>query len=139
MYRGTSSGFSVNPGVTPPAGTSTKNSYSSTGLSPSTTYYYKVAAVDNAGNIGALSSEKSGTTADSQGGGGKDTKPPGKVNSLSIKTISNSQLDLKWSKVRDSDFNHYNVYIGTSSKFSVKQEVTSPMGTSTTTPTTVLV
>ena len=43
VYRGTTSGFSVTPGVTPPAGTSTANSYSSTGLSPSTTYYYKVA------------------------------------------------------------------------------------------------
>ena len=31
-------------------------------MNPSTTYYYKVAAVDNAGNIGPLSSEKSATT-----------------------------------------------------------------------------
>ena len=62
IYRGTSSGFSVTPGVTSPAGTSTANSYSSTGLSPSTTYYYKVAAVDNAGNIGPLSAEKSAAT-----------------------------------------------------------------------------
>ena len=58
-----SSGFSVNPGVTVPTGTPTTNSYSNTGLSASTKYYYKVAAVDNAGNIGALSSENSGTTA----------------------------------------------------------------------------
>ena len=62
VYRGTSSGFSVTPGVTQPAGTSTTTSYSSTGLSPSTTYYYKVAAKDDAGNIGPLSSERSTTT-----------------------------------------------------------------------------
>ena len=53
----------MTPGVTSPAGTSAANSYSSTGLSPSTTYYYKVAAKDNAGNIGLLSSEKSAMTA----------------------------------------------------------------------------
>ena len=53
----------MTPGVTSPAGTSTANSYSSTGLSPSTTYYYKVATVDNAGNIGPLSSQVSKTTA----------------------------------------------------------------------------
>ena len=54
VYRGTSSGFTVTPGVTVPTGTSTTNSYSNTGLSPSTKYYYKVAAVDNAGNIGLI-------------------------------------------------------------------------------------
>ena len=31
-------------------------------MNPSTTYYYKVAAVDNAGNIGLLSAERSATT-----------------------------------------------------------------------------
>jgi hypothetical protein len=65
VYRGTTSGFTVNPGVTAPSGTSNTNSYQSTGLSASTTYYYKVAAVDDAGNIGPLSSEKSGTTSGS--------------------------------------------------------------------------
>jgi fibronectin type 3 domain-containing protein len=63
IYRGTSSNFAVALGVTSPAGTSNADSYSSTGLNPSTTYYYKVAAVDNAGNIGSVSSEKSAATA----------------------------------------------------------------------------
>ena len=62
--RGLPVDLAVTPGVTAPTGTSTANSYSSTGLNPSTTYYYKVAAVDNAGNIGPLSSEVSKTTAD---------------------------------------------------------------------------
>ena len=61
----------MTPGVTAPTGTSTANSYSSTGLSPSTKYSYRVAAVDNAGNIGPLSSQVSKTTADSV-----DTTPP---------------------------------------------------------------
>ena len=63
IYRGTSSNFPVSLGLTPATGTSTANSYSSTSLNPSRTYYYKVAAVDNAGNIGPLSSEKSAATA----------------------------------------------------------------------------
>jgi hypothetical protein len=62
VYMGTSAGFSVIPGVTIPvgtsaAGTSISNSYSVTGLNPSTTYYFKVASVDKEGNISPLSSE----------------------------------------------------------------------------------
>ena len=62
VYSGTTAGFSVNLATTVPTATPTTNSFSNTGLSPSTTYYYKVSAVDNAGNIGPLSTERSGTT-----------------------------------------------------------------------------
>ena len=55
----TTAGFVVTPGTTVPIATPATNSYSNTGLSPSTTYYYKVATVDNAGNIGAVSAEVS--------------------------------------------------------------------------------
>jgi len=57
VYRSTASG-----GTYELAGSPTTNSYSDTGLTASTTYYYKVGAVDNAGNPGLLSDEKSGTT-----------------------------------------------------------------------------
>ena len=70
VYRGTTAGFPVTLGTTPPLATPNTNSYSNTGLSASTTYYYKVAAVDTAGNIGALSGEASGTTS------GPDTTIP---------------------------------------------------------------
>ncbi len=62
IYRGTKPSFKVSPGVTVPTGTSNTNSYSSTGLDPSTRYYYKIAAADDANNIGPLSNTKSGMT-----------------------------------------------------------------------------
>ena len=128
IYKGTKSSFTVTLGTTPPAGTSTTNSYSSTGLSPSTTYYYKVAAVDTAGHIGSTSSGKSGKT---KPGVGNDTTPPAQVTGLTVSTVSTSQLNLAWNKNSESDFDHYNVYRGTSDGFSVTPGVTSPAGTPT--------
>ena len=42
VYRDTTAGFTVTPGTTTPIATPTTNSYSNTGLTASTTYYYKV-------------------------------------------------------------------------------------------------
>jgi hypothetical protein len=56
VYRGTAPGFPVTPGTTTPIATPTTNSYSDTGLTASTRYYYKVAAVNSSG-IGPLSQE----------------------------------------------------------------------------------
>ena len=95
IYRGTS-GFTVTPGVTVPTGTSTTNSYSNTGLNPSTTYSYRVAAVDNAGNIGTLSSQVSKTTAASSTS--TDTTPPAQVTGLVVSTVSSTQLNLAWTQ-----------------------------------------
>ena len=64
----------MTPGVTSPVGTSTTTSYANTGLSPSTTYSYRVAAVDKAGNIGHVSSQVSKTTAASTAS--TDKTPP---------------------------------------------------------------
>ena len=128
IYRGTS-GFTVTPGVTVPTGTSTTSSYTNTGLSPSTTYSYRVAAVDNSGNIVTLSSQVSKTTASSTSS--TDRTPPAQVTGLVITTVSSSQLNLAWTKVSASDFNHYNIYRSTSG-FTVTPGVTVPTGTSTT-------
>ena len=60
VYRGSTAGFAVNTATDTPLAQPVTNSYSNTGLSSSTTYYYKVAAVDTSANIGVLSDEKSG-------------------------------------------------------------------------------
>lgn len=94
IYKGTKSSFKVNS-QTPPSGTSSTNSYSSTGLNPSTKYYYRVAAVDNAGNVGSVSSSKSVKTkavSTSQ----KDSSPES-VTGLTVTVVSSSELKLKWS------------------------------------------
>jgi len=129
VYKGTKSSFKVKLGGTVPTGTSTTNSYSSTGLNPSTKYYYKVAAVDTSGHIGSLSNAKYGKTKSGPSGGGTDTTPPGPVTGLIVTTVSSTQLNLAWSQVKASDFNHYNIYRGTSG-FSVTPGVTQPAGTS---------
>jgi hypothetical protein len=165
---GTKSSFKISPGVTVPSGTSNTNSYSSTGLDPSTTYYYKIAAVDDANNIGPLSNAKPGTTKgaatsthnDSPSSkttgpatsthndsptqelsgmsssstmtiSSADTNAPAQVTGLIVRTMSSTQLYLTWSRVTASDFNHYNIYRGTSG-FTVTPGVTVPTGTSTT-------
>ena len=126
IYRG-NSGFTVTPGVTVPTGTSTTSSYSNTGLNPSTTYSYRITAVDNAGNIGTPSSQVSKTTA----GSTSDKTPPAQVTGLIVSTVSSSQLNLAWTQVSASDFNHYNIYRGTSPNFAVTLGITLPLGTST--------
>ena len=126
IYRG-NSGFTVTPGVTLPTGTSTTSSYSNTGLNPSTTYSYRIAAVDNAGNIGTPSSQVSKTTA----GSTSDKTPPAQVTGLIVSTVSSSQLNLAWTQVSASDFNHYNIYRGTSPNFAVALGITLPLGTPT--------
>ena len=127
-----------------PTGTSTTNSYSSTGLKPSTKYYYKIAAVDNSGNVVLYQAPSMGMTkslhASTQNDGQsvkatastQNDSPPRKVSGLSVSSISSTQLNLKWSANKESDFSHYNVYKGTKSSFTVTLGTTSPAGTSTT-------
>ena len=129
VYLGTKSSFKVSPGVTVPTGTSTTNSYSSTGLKPSTKYYYKIAAVDNSGNMGSLSTTKSGRT---NAAFTQNDSPPQKVGGLSVTSVSSTQLNLKWSANKENDFSHYNVYKGTKASYTVILGTTPPIGTSST-------
>ena len=64
VYRGTTAGFAVNTATDTPLAQPSTNSYSdSSGLVDSTTYYYKVAAVDTSANIGILSDESATSPA----------------------------------------------------------------------------
>jgi hypothetical protein len=67
VFRSTTSGFTPSSSNQIASGV-TATSYSSTGLSASTTYYYKIEAVDAAGTS-AASSQASATTPASSGGG----------------------------------------------------------------------
>ena len=128
VYRGTAAGFTVTPGTTPTIATPTTNSYSNTGLTGSTTYYYKVAAVDAAGNIGTLSTEVSASTSTAP-----DTTPPSQVTGLAASATSSSQIDLSWTANPASDgVDHYNVYRGTAAGFTVTPGTTPTIATPTT-------
>ena len=68
VFRSTTNGFTPSSSNQIASGV-TATSYSSTGLSASTTYYYKIEAVDAAGTS-AASAQASATTPASGGGGG---------------------------------------------------------------------
>lgn len=96
VYRGTSSGSetSIATGVT-------TTSYTNTGLTNGTVYYYKVAAV-NASGTSALSSEVSATP---------QVSAPAAPTGLTA-TTGNAQISLNWTA--SSGATSYNVYRGTS-------------------------
>ncbi len=78
-------------------GTAGSTSYSDTGLSASTTYTYKVAAYDAAGNASAQSSPASATTS-----AGADTQAPTVPAALAASAVSASQINLTWSASTDN-------------------------------------
>src|SRR5467141_3979599 len=72
-------------------------SFTNTGLSPSTTYTYAVAAVDAAGNLSARSSPASATTP-----AAPDTTPPSVPTGLTASAVSSSQINLSWTASSDN-------------------------------------
>ncbi|MEK6963266.1 MAG: fibronectin type III domain-containing protein [Nanoarchaeota archaeon] len=106
VYRGTSSGGESL------LTTTSSNSYVDGSVSPSTTYYYKVSAVNSVGES-SLSGEAQITIS---GGGGGTTVPGAPANLAAIGT--NSEIDLSWSAPSSdggSAILHYEIYRGTSS------------------------
>ena len=80
--------------------------------------------MDNAGNIGTLSSEQSGITNPTA-----DTTPPAQVTGLIVTTVSSTQLNLGWTANTEPDLNHYNIYQGTTTGFTVTPGTTPPTAT----------
>jgi len=81
------------------------SSYSDTGLSASTYYYYVVKAVDVSDNESGYSPEASATTHAEP-----DTTPPDAPTGLTAEAMGEAQIDLNWADNDDSDLSHYNVY-----------------------------
>ncbi|MCI0528432.1 MAG: fibronectin type III domain-containing protein, partial [Nitrospira sp.] len=78
--------------------TSQTTSYLNTGLSPSTTYSYTVAAYDAAGNTSAQSASVSAITP----AGTSDTTPPSIPQNLIATAVSSSQINLSWNASTDN-------------------------------------
>jgi chitodextrinase len=72
-------------------------SYQDTGLSPSTTYSYRVRAVDAAGNVSGQSSQRSATTF-----AAPDTTAPTTPTGLSASAFSSSKINLTWTESTDN-------------------------------------
>jgi len=79
--------------IATPSGTS----YSDTSVSPSTSYSYRVRAVDAAGNAGPLSNTGSTTTPS-----GADTQSPVVPSGLSAMAVSTDQINLSWTATTDN-------------------------------------
>src|ERR1041385_1464182 len=80
--------------------------FTNTGLSPSTTYTYTVAAFDAAGNLSAQSSPASATTP-----AAADTTPPSVPTGLTANAVSSSQINLSWTASSDNvGVSGYRVY-----------------------------
>src|SRR2546428_1760452 len=73
----------------------TATTYSDTGLSASTTYGYRVRAIDAANNLSGYSSIASGTTL-------SDTQPPTVPSGLTATAVSPSQINLAWTASTDN-------------------------------------
>ncbi len=82
------------------ATTTTATSYSDTGLSPSTSYTYRVRAEDTATpihNLGPYSNLDSATTQ-----APPDTEPPSAPGILSANAVSSTEIDLSWQAASDN-------------------------------------
>jgi len=110
VYRSTTSGFT--PDFGNPVRSPSSSDYSDTGLAPSTTYYYRVTAVDRSGNESGPSVEVSATTLPSI-----DNIPPDPPTGLSAAPISSSQISLNWADNPENDLDYYNIYRSTTSGF----------------------
>ena len=78
-------------------GTPTATSFGDTGLSASTTYRYRVRAVDAAGNLSAYSAIATATTQ-----AVADTTPPSAPTNPTASAVSSSQVNLSWTASTDN-------------------------------------
>jgi glucose/arabinose dehydrogenase/chitodextrinase len=77
--------------------TTVGTSYVDPGLTPATSYRYRVAAVDAAGNVSGYSNVVTVTT-----NAGQDTTPPSAPTALTASGVSSSQINLSWTGSTDN-------------------------------------
>jgi chitodextrinase len=78
-------------------GTSTGTSFNDTGLSASTSYSYRLVAVDAAGNVSGYSTTATATTPATA-----DTTPPSAPTGVAATAVSSSQVNLSWTASTDN-------------------------------------
>jgi glucose/arabinose dehydrogenase/fibronectin type 3 domain-containing protein len=78
-------------------GTAPSNSFSDTGLSPLTSYSYRVRAVDPSNNLSGYSNVASGTTTSAP-----DTTPPSVPTGLTATVAGTTQINLSWTASTDN-------------------------------------
>lgn len=102
-------GYNVYRGGTLIASLGAVTSFQDTGLSASTSYTYRVRALDAAGNLSANSTAASTTTLAVP----TDTTAPSAPTGLSATAVSDSQINLSWTAATDNvGVTGYNVYRG---------------------------
>ena len=126
VYEGTSPGGESSTPVNSASVTGT--TFSVTGLSPGTTYYFEVTAVDAGGTASDFSTEASATT----------TNGPDPPTGLTANTVSSTEVDLSWTAPSGVPAVGYNVYEGTSPGGESSTPVNSAPVTGTTFPVTGL-
>jgi len=113
IFRSTASGFT--PSSSNQVGTASGTTFSSTGLSASTTYYYRVEALDADGSSPA-SNQASATTSAAP----TCSAAPAAPNGLSAVAASSSAINLSWNAVAppaNCAISSYAVFRGASSGF----------------------
>lgn len=119
VYRCTGASCSNYTQIGTPSGTT----YGDTGLTAETTYRYRIAAVDAAGNASAQGTPVSATT-------GQDTAAPTTPTGVSATAVSISQINLSWTASTDNiAVTGYKVYRCTGASCSNYAQVGTPTGT----------
>jgi chitodextrinase len=107
-------------------GTSTLTSFSNTGLTASTTYRFRVRAVDAAGNVSGNSSTVNATTA-----AAPDTTPPSVPAGLAAVAASPTQISVSWTAATDNvGVTGYQLERCSGSGCSAFAQIAAPTGTS---------